>query len=438
MNKENVLGIIDSNKRENVTTKDSAIIIKDSNYKKYVSLNDFLADYQSFGPYELPGGLFKHYAQGTLSIHFLQLLLKENNNISKVVCLPNLNYCIYIKPGTKFKDLKAIVTTDEYCERLREYPDYRSYTRGIIKSNLLFFNPPEYSQGKKTYRSINNHNIVIPDSIKIKIENCEKKSKHIVFLNLFLISTYGDKIIYQHSNIIIFNLLLKTIERFDPHGGSTFLKERGNRSEQEEQSTLRVRNLKRLYKQELIDEILKDKFKIIFPDYKYLNLYDTCPYIGPQIYADAFNGLCMSWSLMYFVLRVINPDVKQSEINKMMIKGTKKEVLDKILRFNKFVIEYLKNAKNLENKENKENNFGVKRSQSPEKFTFETYTIFESSPDVEEQQINDILNDPYTKVGDYINYYSSNQMDSKTARIMRNKDGTKKLGRWKYADEENF
>ena len=247
-----------------------------------------------------------------------------------------------------------------------------------------------------------------------------------MFLNLFLISTYGDKIIYQHSNIIIFNLLLKTIERFDPHGGSTFLKER------EERSTLRVRNLKRLYKQELIDEILKDKFKIIFPDYKYLNLYDTCPYLGPQIYADAFNG---SWSLMYFVLRVINPDVKQSDINKMMIKGTKKEVLDKILRFNKFVIEYLRNAKN---KENKENNFGVKRSKSPEKFTFETYTIFESSPDVEEQQINDILNDPYTKVGDYINYYSNNQMDSKTARIMKNKDGTKKLGRWKYTYEENF
>ena len=221
--KENVLGVIDSNKKEN--GKDSVTIIKDSNYKKYMSLNDFLAEYPSFGPYELPGGLFKHYAQGTLSFHFLKLLLKENNNISKVVCLPNLNYCIYIKPGTKFKDLKAIVTTSDYCKRLTEFPEYHSYTRGVIKSNLLFFNPPEYSQGKKTNRSINNHNIVIPDSIKIKIENCEKKSKHIVFLNLFLISTYGDKIIYQHSNIIIFNLLLKTIERFDPHGGSTFLKE---------------------------------------------------------------------------------------------------------------------------------------------------------------------------------------------------------------------
>ena len=163
MNKENVLGIIDLNKKEN--RKDSAIIIKDSNYKKYVSLNDFLADYQSFGPYELPGGLFKHYAQGTLSYHFIRLLLKENNNISKVVCLPNLNYCIYIKPGTKFKDLKAIVTTSDYCERLTEY---RSYTRGVIKSNLLFFNPPEYSQGKRSFLSVNNHNIVIPDSIKLK------------------------------------------------------------------------------------------------------------------------------------------------------------------------------------------------------------------------------------------------------------------------------
>jgi hypothetical protein len=317
-------------------TKTTNVIISDDNYKNYVSLNDFLAEYQSKGPLETPGGQFKNYAQGTLSYYFIKLLISRNNNFSKVVCLPNLNYCIYIKSGSKFKDIKTIVSTENYCEQIKELPDYKLYSKHTIKSNLLLFNPPEYSKNYIKNYGINAYNIVIPNSLKNKLLICEQNNKYIVFINLFLVTIYNDKVAYQHSNIIIINILLKTIERFDPHGGSIIVNKLDN--------TKTFKNLKRVYKQELIDEILKDKFKNVLKNYKYLNLYDTCPYLGPQAFVDAFDGLCITWSLMYFILRVLNPKLKQFEINNMMISGSKEKVLDKVLRFNRFVIDYLRNS----------------------------------------------------------------------------------------------
>lgn len=85
----------------------------------------------------------------------------------------------------------------------------------------------------------------------------------------------------------------------------------------------------------------------------------------------------------------------------------------------------------------KELNFGTsKRSRSPEKQSYEIYYVFES--DDEYQRIEDILNDPDTKIGDYISYMPNNQMGSKTARITKDRYGNKKLGSWKYLYEDFF
>ena len=85
----------------------------------------------------------------------------------------------------------------------------------------------------------------------------------------------------------------------------------------------------------------------------------------------------------------------------------------------------------------KEVNFGTtKRHRSPEKQSYETYYVFESED--EYQQIQDILNDPDTKKGDYVSYMSNNQMGAKIARIIKDRDGNKKLGTWKYLYEDYF
>ena len=301
----------------------------------FISLKEFISSEKSLGPKEIPMGLFKNYAQGTLSYHFINLLIKTNHPIiSKIVCLPNLNYCIYSKIGTNFKNIELRIATENNCKN--HIINKRLLYSSPIKSNLLLFNPPEYTKDYKKKIGFNSYNFVIPDTLLDNLYNCKSKHKNIVFLNLTLITTINERIAYQHANIIIINLLLKTIERFDPHGGSTFLDINNNDK--------RIKNLKKVYKQELIDEILRDKFKTVLPDFKYLDLNVTCPYLGPQAKVDKFGGLCITWSLMYFLLRVLNPSLNLSEINKKMLTGNREEILNKVLQFQRYVIDYLRNA----------------------------------------------------------------------------------------------
>ena len=332
MDKEN----ISLNLPQKISPKKNKIIIsQDTNKDGFISLNEFISSEKSLGPKEAPGGLFKNYAQGGLATHFINLLIKTNHPIiSKIVCLPNLRYCIYSKPGTNFKEIELYISIFDICDKIENFKPL--YMRPIT-SNIIFFNPPEYTKDYKKHIGTNAYNIVIPETIKDNIYFCSEKNKYMVFLNLTLMTTIKDKIVYQHANILIFNLLQKTVERFDPHGGSTFITTDG---------TKQLKNLKRVYKQELIDEILRTKFKNIIPDFKYISLNETCPYLGPQAKIDKFGGLCLTWSLMYFLLRVLNPDLKQSKINKHMITGSHNDILERVLKFQRYVIDYLRNFKN--------------------------------------------------------------------------------------------
>lgn len=74
--------------------------------------------------------------------------------------------------------------------------------------------------------------------------------------------------------------------------------------------------------------------------------------------------------------------------------------------------------------------FGTKRDRSPEKIQRETYYIFESDFDDEEQQEQRILEQ--ANHGDIVEYRSNNQEGSAKTNIIRNRDGTLRLGKWKY------
>lgn len=312
-----------------LTKKNKIIIALDKDKDGFVSLGEFMALSESLGPNEKPGGFFTYYHSKNFAENFLHLLIKMNHPIiSKIVCIPNLNYCIYVKPNTNLKETVTYVSQGPICSNI---PGFRNFYTKPIKSNILFFNPPEHSKKFKKEHGFNNYNLVIPDSLITNLNSCDKINKYIVFLNLFLITITDNGFEYSHSNIIIINLLQKTVERFDPHGGSTFIQDGKN-----------IKNLKKIYKQELIDEVLRDKFNKILPNYKYLDLSTVCPYLGPQVKIDAFNGICVTWSLMYFLLRVLNPSIMPEYVIKNMMSGTHKEVLSKVLKFQRYVIDYLR------------------------------------------------------------------------------------------------
>lgn len=333
------------------------LIALDKNDDNFVSLKEFISSERSKGPQEPPGGLFKHYAINSLSVNFIDFLIKTKHPIiSKIVCLPNLQYCIYFKPNTKFQEIETYISVYDVCTRL---PNLNLMYMRPLKSNLILINPPEHTKDYKKQYGTNAYNMIIPDSLKDNLFVCEYQKKSMVFLNLTLMTINDKEIQYQHANIILINIPQKTIERFDPHGSNTFIdisNENGESGESKSESgdnkeniksnksEKRIRNLKGVYKQELIDEIIRDKFKSILPDYKYITLNETCPYLGPQVKTDAFRGLCITWSLMYFLLRVLNPNLKQSEINKRMITGHRNDIKDYILRFQRYVIDTLRNA----------------------------------------------------------------------------------------------
>ena len=97
--------------------------------------------------------------------------------------------------------------------------------------------------------------------------------------------------------------------------------------------------------QDNLDRFCSSTFKKLLPNYTYKGINDTCPYLGPQIKTDAFKGLCGTWTTMYELLRILNPDIETSTITKYVIVGTKEQLLDKILKFNKFIINTLQNSK---------------------------------------------------------------------------------------------
>ena len=102
---------------------------------------------------------------------------------------------------------------------------------------------------------------------------------------------------------------------------------------------------KALFNQFLIDKELSNKFKKELPNYTYYGTNDTTPYLGPQIKADEYAGLCVTWSCMYMVLRLLNPDLEPADITIKMIDGTPKELRNRILRFQKFIIRTLSKEK---------------------------------------------------------------------------------------------
>ena len=80
-------------------------------------------------------------------------------------------------------------------------------------------------------------------------------------------------------------------------------------------------------------------------DYTYINYYESCPYIGPQALeanSEYAHGLCVTWTTLYIVLRILNPKKSQDFIVKKMMEGTPYHILSTLLRFQAFMINVIK------------------------------------------------------------------------------------------------
>ena len=334
----------------------------DTDGDNYVSVREYLDAVESIGPQEKSQGLnFAFYNQRDLGILFLLTLIKNfKGPIHKIGCIPLFHLCVYKSPSGTFYTMENIKKMNRLqCPTNSDFYDGNSVN---TYASIAIINAP-VNYGNNT----SNMSILTPPNLLQLLQKCENDDKYMVVCDLTLLQS-EDFTQTSHANVLVFDIRRKTVERFDPHGGNEYsdvklaydsenVKDYGRKDfmygkNKYSKNKFGINKFKRkkssaLFDQFKIDKALSDRFKKELPNYTYYGTNDTTPYLGPQIKADEYDGLCVTWSCMYMVLRLLNPDLEPADITIKMIDGTPKELRNRILRFQKFIIRTLSKEKKL-------------------------------------------------------------------------------------------
>jgi len=163
----------------------------------------------------------------------------------------------------------------------------------------------------------NTNTIIIPRKITEEIKFCESKSD-LRFTYFTLVQEESDKKKSKnssHANIMVVDMYKKTIERFEPYGQLDFNLES---------------KLDYLIRSKLLDVIE-------LSDYEYIAPVDISPIIGLQNKADSYEGMCVTFTILYLQTRLMNPDIPQKEIVDYYLKKNSKQITEIILKYAKFI-----------------------------------------------------------------------------------------------------
>ena len=166
---------------------------------------------------------------------------------------------------------------------------------------------------------------VTRDELLIPIElmkNIKKCNKRLIYLNLMI---QWEQNVASHVNMIIIDFHNKTIERYEPHGTHMSF----------DKSKKISKNIDNKFNIKILSHIGLD-------NYEYISPIDFSPVIGIQRKVDAYDGMCLTYSLMYLQLRIMNPDVEQKNIVKYMLSKAKSDMYEILLKYTKYIEEKLK------------------------------------------------------------------------------------------------
>lgn len=342
--------------------KKNPAIALDTDGDNYVSIREYLDAVESIGKQEKSGGNFAFYNQRDLGILFLLTLIKNQRGpIHHIGCIPLYILCIYKNPnGTYYTMENRNFKNYLFCDVSKQKDGiYYEGSSNTTYASIIILNAPQFS---KNFSSFKQPTILIPPNFSQLIMNCERDNKYMVVCDLTLLLT-EDIASVSHANVLIFDTRRKTIERFDPHGANEYAKVKlaydpedtvfDNLTDRKDfkYGNSRYGDVSKKYKstalfnQIFIDNKLKAKFLEVLPDYTYYGTNYTTPYLGPQLKADEYGGLCVTWSCMYMVLRLLNPDLSPADITVKMIDGKPKQILNRVLRFQKFIVRTLQKQK---------------------------------------------------------------------------------------------
>ena len=174
--------------------------------------------------------------------------------------------------------------------------------------------------------NLKNNRTTYGNNMRYAIEKCiDKQNSRFIFFTLIL-----EFPTFNHANIVIIDTKEKTLERFEPHGATFFF----NKKSEDEN--------------EKVNKIMENKVMVNLGlnDFKYLPPQKLSPFMGVQSKADSYCGMCVTISMMYLHMRILNPAIKQTKLVKFMMKRTREKLKTMILKYAKHVENTLKNNEN--------------------------------------------------------------------------------------------
>lgn len=170
---------------------------------------------------------------------------------------------------------------------------------------------PGYRYGKDT--------LVLPKNFKYKLkETCLKNKKRFIVI---ILSIYGrdlDNNTWAHTNALIFDNKLKTLERFEPYGDTPF------------------------YDIIIVDSLIQQKLKPFLKFKRYYHPLDFCPTKNVQAQLQKLKkgvdpgGYCTMWCIWYIDMRLIHPNIDREKLIKKAITKIENKTDD----FAKFIRSY--------------------------------------------------------------------------------------------------
>ena len=215
---------------------------------------------------------------------------------------------------------------------------YKQYGNKHIFMQYLTYNESKENLANVISNTINNCKDYSKKTLADVISNTDnnyndssKKNKVIIPISIMLVNIYkeqitesiikpvvplyaGVKTVFNHANILIYDLNNETLERFEPYGG---------------QDT--IYNHKEL--DDMIINLMKEKN---IPISKYYSPLDYCPYkiFQSKAYSDDF--YCAMWSMWYADIRLKNPGLFRNKTVKIAISKIK----DNPYSYDKFIKNY--------------------------------------------------------------------------------------------------
>jgi len=170
--------------------------------------------------------------------------------------------------------------------------------------------------------NLDQNQMYLPYNIKDEIIKCSLTNRYnYIYLNIEWLNMG-----FSHANIIVIDNINKTIERFEPHGKKNGYDKNG----------LWQKNLDNKFTNTKILKYLN------LEDYEYISPEIFEPTIGIQAKIDIYEGMCFTYCIIYLQLRIMNPDLNRKLIIKYLMTKSKKEMIDIILKYAKYIENTLK------------------------------------------------------------------------------------------------